>query len=56
MGNEVDFETIRYERPAENVARIMLSRPEVRNAQNTQMLSSGSRWPAGADGFRAQVL
>ena len=38
MGNEVDFETIRYERPAENVARIMLSRPEVRNAQNTQML------------------
>ncbi|MDH3641282.1 MAG: enoyl-CoA hydratase [Gammaproteobacteria bacterium] len=29
---------IRYERPGEHVARIMLARPESRNAQNTQML------------------
>jgi len=33
-----DYQTIRYERPSERVARIMLARPEVRNAQNTQML------------------
>jgi len=35
---EKEFEMIRYERPSENVARIMLARPEARNAQNTQML------------------
>jgi len=32
------FETIRYEPPADGVARIILARPEVRNAQNKQML------------------
>ena len=32
------FEFIRYERPATGVARIMLAREEVRNAQNVQML------------------
>tara|TARA_A100001037_G_C15145033_1_gene635931 strand:+ start:3360 stop:4241 length:882 start_codon:yes stop_codon:yes gene_type:complete len=38
MQDQLVFETIRYERPSEKVARIMLSRPEVRNAQNTQLL------------------
>lgn len=32
------YETIRYETPAEHVARIVLARPEVRNAQNETML------------------
>lgn len=35
---EQSYETIRYERPSENVARIMLARVESRNAQNLQML------------------
>lgn len=33
-----DFETIRYEQPAEKVARIVLNRPETRNAQSMRML------------------
>ena len=33
-----EYETIRVERPAERVARIMLASPETRNAQSTQML------------------
>lgn len=33
-----DFETILYETPAEHVARIVLNRPETRNAQDTKML------------------
>lgn len=33
-----DFETILYETPAEHIARIVLNRPETRNAQNTRML------------------
>jgi len=33
-----EFEMIRYERPSEHVARVMLARPESRNAQNIQML------------------
>lgn len=33
-----DFETIRYEQPAEKVARIVLDRAEARNAQSMQML------------------
>ncbi|GHE79421.1 enoyl-CoA hydratase [Amycolatopsis deserti] len=32
------FDTIRYERPAEKVARIVLDRPEARNAQSMRML------------------
>lgn len=32
-----DFETIRYEQPAEGVARIVLARPEARNAQDLTM-------------------
>ena len=35
---EYDYQTIRYERPGERVARIMLARADVRNAQNTQLL------------------
>ncbi len=35
---EKTYETIRYERPGERVARIMLARVETRNAQNLQML------------------
>ena len=33
-----DFETILYENPAEHIARIVLNRPETRNAQDTRML------------------
>ena len=33
-----DFETIEYERPADRVARIVLNRPEARNAQSFRML------------------
>jgi len=33
-----EYQTIRYERPSERVARIMLARPETRNAQSTEML------------------
>jgi enoyl-CoA hydratase len=33
-----EFETIRYERPGEGVARIVLAREKTRNAQNVQML------------------
>jgi len=33
-----EFETIRYERPAEKVARIVLNRSEARNAQSMRML------------------
>lgn len=33
-----DVDTVRYEEPAERVARIVLDRPEARNAQSMQML------------------
>jgi enoyl-CoA hydratase len=33
-----EFETVVYERPAEKVARIVLNRPEARNAQSMRML------------------
>ncbi|AIY47982.1 enoyl-CoA hydratase [Mycolicibacterium fortuitum] len=33
-----EFETVRYERPADKVARIVLDRPEARNAQSMRML------------------
>lgn len=33
-----EFDTIRYERPADKVARIVLDRPEARNAQSMRML------------------
>lgn len=33
-----DLETVLYERPTDHVARIVLNRPDARNAQNTQML------------------
>ena len=33
-----DFEIILYETPAEHIARIVLNRPEARNAQDTRML------------------
>jgi enoyl-CoA hydratase len=32
------FETILYETPSENIARIVLNRPETRNSQDTKML------------------
>jgi enoyl-CoA hydratase len=35
---EGSFETILYETPAPHVARIVLNRPQARNAQNTQLL------------------
>lgn len=33
-----DFETLLYEQPAEHVARIVLNRPDTRNAQDTALL------------------
>lgn len=33
-----EFETLLYERPAEHVARIVLNRPDTRNAQDTKLL------------------
>lgn len=33
-----DFESVLYETPAEHVARIVLNRPETRNAQDTKLL------------------
>ena len=38
MTDETEFETVTYEIPAPAVARIMLDRPEVANAQNKQLL------------------
>ena len=38
MTDDVEYETIQYESPAPAVARIMLDRPEVANAQNKQLL------------------
>ena len=38
MSDRLDFDTIIYEMPAEGVARIMLNRPEVANAQDKTML------------------
>ena len=32
------FDTIRYEEPSAHVARIVLNRPDARNAQNTKLL------------------
>jgi enoyl-CoA hydratase len=37
-GTKMDFETIVYEIAAPHVARIVLNRPEARNAQNTRLL------------------
>ena len=37
MTETPDFQTIRYERPADGVARIVLDRPKARNAQNKAM-------------------
>ena len=37
MTETPDFETIRYEQPADGVARIVLDRPKARNAQNRAM-------------------
>jgi enoyl-CoA hydratase len=34
----VEFSTIRYEHPASGVARVVLARPETRNAQNRRLL------------------
>jgi len=39
MSDETDWEHIRYEQPGERVARIVLARPQVANAQDYQMLS-----------------
>ncbi len=33
-----DFESVLYETPAEYVVRIVLNRPETRNAQDTKLL------------------
>ena len=37
MTETPDFQTIRYEQPADGVARIVLDRPKARNAQNKAM-------------------
>lgn len=38
MSEQTSYETIRYERPADRVARIVLNRPDRANAQNNQLL------------------
>ncbi len=37
MLEENDYETVRYESPAPGVARVVMDRPDARNAQNLQM-------------------
>ena len=39
MSSTDDWEFIRYEEPADRVARIVLARPEAANAQNYQLLT-----------------
>jgi enoyl-CoA hydratase len=39
MSNDDNWEHIRYERPADRVARIVLARPQVANAQDYQLLT-----------------
>lgn len=54
-----DFRTVGYERLAGHVARITMGRPEVRNAQNTQLiddLDAAMRHAAGDDQVRVIVL
>ena len=36
-GDVMEFETIIVERPEPRIARIVMNRPEARNAQNLQM-------------------
>lgn len=53
------FETIRYETPAEGVARLVLDRPEARNAQDLRMtyeLNAGFDRAAQDDSVRVIVL
>jgi enoyl-CoA hydratase len=54
-----DFEHIRYERPADGVARIVLARPDVRNAQGMRMtyeLNAAFDKAAADSGVRAVIL
>ena len=37
MGETVDLERVRYELPAPGVARVVMARPEARNAQDKRM-------------------
>jgi enoyl-CoA hydratase len=58
MGDS-EFDTIRYETPAEGVARIVLDRPEARNAQDKAMtyeLNTAFDRAARDEGVRAIVL
>jgi enoyl-CoA hydratase len=51
--------TVRFERPARHVARITMQRPEVRNAQNTQLieeLATAMRRAREADDVRVVIL
>ena len=59
MEQNVTYERIRYEMPAEGVARITLARPEAANAQDYLMLSELNRafdLAAGDDSVRVVVL
>ena len=53
------FETVIYEVPAPNVARLILNRPEARNAQNYQLiydLNSAFDHAAQDDGIKVIIL
>ena len=57
--NKLEYERIRYDIPAESVARITLTRPEAANAQDYLMLSELNRAfdeAAGDEGVRVIIL
>jgi enoyl-CoA hydratase len=53
------FETVRYERPDPRIARIVMNRPEARNAQNLQMtydLNAAMNCAAQDDAIKVVIL
>ena len=59
MADNAAYETILYEAPAPGVARIMLNRPEVANAQNKQLLyelNDGFDRAVGDDDVKVIIL
>ena len=52
-----DFESVLYETPAEHIARIVLNRPETRNAQDTKLLYElNSAFDRAAQGDAIKVI
>ena len=57
MDTQPEFSEIRYERPSDRVARIVLARPETRNAQGLKMLYElNSAFDLAMDDDRARVV